>query len=84
MFLRTGTDIESRSSQGSKTIPQVCIDSKFVGGLDTINELDIQGKFDALVPKGGTRYKSSEILDKISEESRLIFFRTSDNSNKDF
>ena len=69
---------------GFQTIPQVYIDSKFVGGLDTINDLDSQGKFDALVPKGSTRDKPSEILDKILEDSRLIFFRTSDNSNKDF
>lgn len=49
-----------------------------------VNELEAAGKFDGMIPKGSTRDKPVDILEKILQDSRMILFKTSDNTNKDF
>jgi len=40
-----------KKSNGLKTVPQIFIDGKHIGGFDTLHKLDMQGKLETLIKK---------------------------------
>ena len=65
------------------TIPQVFINGKIVGGLESINQLIKDGKLLELVPED---YRGEPALDqakKTTDDNRLVLYITSDANEKD-
>lgn len=62
---------------GFKTFPQIFIDGKIIGGLDTIKELHENNKLYQMIPES-CKYESkiTEVKKIVSENEKVLFYRS--------